>query len=507
MADRKISDLTALTATASGDYLPIVDISEAAAASKNKRVTIQSLFQGIPVNVGIGTASPNRLLTLYDAGTLTYLQLAHSGASGTSRGLELVLNSTEASIINREAGGLFLSTAGGPITFGSAGERARIDSSGNVGIGTTSPSHQFDVVSAATSVAEFNGPANATVEFKGSGFAEGKIQCGGEFIIGSTNNYPVAFVANGTERARIDSSGRLLVGTSSARGNFFAGGASALTQIEGNSTGTASLSITRNDATADGNALILAKARSTSYAVLQYVDGTTSDDRIGRISFQGADGTNMVPAASIEAFVDGTPGTNDMPGRLVFSTTADGASSPTERMRITNGGNVLFNATAVVEQGLVLISYNGGVNQGAIFAESDTTSGNTAIRFKVAGSTVGSITTTSSATAYNTSSDYRLKENVTAVTDGITRLQQLKPSRFNFIADPDQTVDGFIAHEVQDIVPEAITGEKDAEDDDGNFVYQGIDQSKLVPLLTAALQEAIAKIETLEARLTAAGID
>jgi hypothetical protein len=175
-------------------------------------------------------------------------------------------------------------------------------------------------------------------------------------------------------------------------------------------------------------------------------------------------------------------------------------------MVIDSSGRLLIGTSTAIEQGLVLISYNGGVNQGTIFADSSTASGNNAIRFKVAGTTVGSITTTSSATAYNTSSDYRLKENIEPVTDGITRLQQLNPSRFNFIVDPDRTVDGFIAHEVQDIVPEAITGEKDAEDDDGNPIYQGIDQSKLVPLLTAALQEAIAKIETLEARLTAAGI-
>ena len=122
------------------------------------------------------------------------------------------------------------------------------------------------------------------------------------------------------------------------------------------------------------------------------------------------------------------------------------------------------------------------------------------------GTLVGSISVTTTATAYNTSSDYRLKENVTPVSDGITRLQQLKPSRFNFIADPDTVVDGFLAHEVQTIVPEAITGEKDAVDDEGNPVYQGIDQSKLVPLLTAALQEAIGEIESLKARLTAAGI-
>ena len=79
----------------------------------------------------------------------------------------------------------------------------------------------------------------------------------------------------------------------------------------------------------------------------------------------------------------------------------------------------------------------------------------------------------------------------------------LAPKRFNFIVDADTTVDGFLAHEVQTVVPEAITGEKDAVDSDNNPVYQGIDQSKLVPLLTAALQEAVAKIEVLETKVAA----
>ena len=115
---------------------------------------------------------------------------------------------------------------------------------------------------------------------------------------------------------------------------------------------------------------------------------------------------------------------------------------------------------------------------------------------------VGRITTDGNTTAYTTSSDYRLKENVVTDWDATTRLKQLKPSRFNFIENPNNTVDGFLAHEVQAIVPEAITGTKDAVDADGNPDYQGIDQSKLVPLLTGALKEAIAKIEDLEARLT-----
>jgi hypothetical protein len=119
------------------------------------------------------------------------------------------------------------------------------------------------------------------------------------------------------------------------------------------------------------------------------------------------------------------------------------------------------------------------------------------------GTLVGSITFSGSSTSFNTSSDYRLKENVVNIADGITRVKQLRPKRFNFIADADTTFDGFLAHEVQTVVPECVVGVKDEVDDEGNPVYQGIDQSKLVPLLTAALQEALAEIESLKARVTA----
>ena len=119
------------------------------------------------------------------------------------------------------------------------------------------------------------------------------------------------------------------------------------------------------------------------------------------------------------------------------------------------------------------------------------------------GSEEGSINIHQTSVAYNTSSDYRLKENEVAITDGITRLKTLKPYKFNFKKSPDVKVDGFFAHEVSSVVPEAITGTKDEVDSDNNPVYQGIDQSKIVPLLTAALQEAIAKIETLETKVAA----
>jgi hypothetical protein len=111
---------------------------------------------------------------------------------------------------------------------------------------------------------------------------------------------------------------------------------------------------------------------------------------------------------------------------------------------------------------------------------------------------VGTIKSTVSSTSYNTSSDHRLKENVVELTGATTRLKQLEPKRFNFIADADTTVDGFLAHEVQSIVPEAITGTHNEVDADGNPVYQGIDQSKLVPLLVATIKELEARITALE---------
>lgn len=114
---------------------------------------------------------------------------------------------------------------------------------------------------------------------------------------------------------------------------------------------------------------------------------------------------------------------------------------------------------------------------------------------------VGTISVTASSTAYNTSSDYRLKENVVGLTGAKTRLNQLLAKRFNFISVPDTTVDGFLAHEAATVVPECVTGTKDEVDSNGDPIYQGIDQGKLVPLLTAALQEAFAEIAALTTRV------
>jgi hypothetical protein len=311
----------------------------------------------------------------------------------------------------------------------------------------------------------------------------------------------LAITTGGTQRATVDSSGRLLVGTSTARGDFFNGLYASRFQLEGTDISGTMLSVTSNAATNINPNIILARSRGTNLGSSTLV---ASGDTLGALQFQGADGTDLVVAASIITEVDGTPGANDMPGRLVFSTTADGAASPTERMRIMSNGFILFGASATDSTGLTFGPTRSGAGSAPTLTWNGAFTGTTTVcDFLYNGARQGSITTTTSATAYNTSSDYRLKENVTNVTDGIARLQQLNPSRFNFIADPDRTVDGFIAHEVQALVPEAITGEKDAVDADGNPVYQGIDQSKLVPLLTAALQEAVAEIKALKDRVTA----
>jgi hypothetical protein len=455
--------------------------------------------------LGLGTSSPSKLLHV--AGSTLF------GANNAAVGHNFKVNNDVELALYSDAAGyivfdsflgstpatkqdIYFNKYGGYSLFGS-----------RVGIGTTSPSNTLSVVSASSSIALFSGNnANnfiAVSDNNGTNFASfGSIDAGDAYIFSGTGKSTRLYAGN-AERARIDSSGRLLVGTSSARSISSAilggGGAIAELQVEGTALAMVSFTSNRNDGF--GPYLALVKSRGTAAGSFTLV---SNGDGIGALSFNGTDGSAALVGAAISAFVDGTPGANDMPGRLVFSTTADGAASPTERMRITQNGAVRINAQTAANAELFYLK--GNATDAAATIHQDTTSSITQIYFLNPNGNVGSITTNGSATAYNTSSDYRLKENVVAVATGISRLQQLKPSRFNFIADPGKTVDGFIAHEVQDVVPEAVHGEKDAVDADGDPVYQGIDQSKLVPLLTAALQEAVAKIESLEARLTAAGI-
>jgi len=227
--------------------------------------------------------------------------------------------------------------------------------------------------------------------------------------------------------------------------------------------------------------------------------GSGSGDR-GRIAVHSSrnDGT-AYEAGRID--IDRSSGTEDK-AHILFSTN-DG-SGVAERIRIDSSGRLLLRKTSGVTTNSC-VEMERDMQSGVAMEINDTDSSgtNNAIHFRRGGSVVGKITIGASSTGYVTSSDYRLKENVADMTGAIARVKQLAPKRFNFIVDADTTVDGFLAHEAQTVVPEAITGTKDEVDADGDAVMQGIDQSKLIPLLTGALQEAIAKIETLETEMTA----
>ena len=230
------------------------------------------------------------------------------------------------------------------------------------------------------------------------------------------------------------------------------------------------------------------------------------------------------------------------------------SGSLAEVMRIHHDAKISIGRTSTIACSFIAHQYDSGSAVGLNLASTDSSGGSqNQVIFTRNDSTVGTISTTGSNTAYGTSSDYRLKENVNYTWDATSRLKQLKPARFNFIIDADTTVDGFLAHEVSGIVPESVIGTKDetrnvtnavlsssgkvldenitqdnwtagklaTKDAEGNTVdaiypsnstwtanhtepvIQSIDQSKLVPLLVKTLQEAVIKIETLEAKVTA----
>jgi hypothetical protein len=249
----------------------------------------------------------------------------------------------------------------------------------------------------------------------------------------------------------------------------------------------------------------------------------TSGEALGLIDFYGNDasGGGAKIQSSIEVLAHDQYGAHF---NMTFNL-SNGASGNSEKMRITGEGRIGIGTTAPLATlhidnpqtangsiGFMSDAAAGGTGtrnmqmnlpnygEGIRFIRTGTYNGG-AMKFYSNTSQVGSVQVNSSSTSYNTTSDYRAKENVVPMENSINRLKELKPCRFNFIIEPENTVDGFIAHEAQEVVPEAVTGEKDKLNYEGNPEYQGIDQSKIVPLLTSALQEAISKIEQLETRI------
>jgi len=231
---------------------------------------------------------------------------------------------------------------------GTTGSPLVRDSNGRVGIGTT-PSEKLHVA------------GNLYV-------AGGNIYIDTANMITTSNVFPLRFGIGAGEKARIDASGRLLVGTSTARSNFFNATVSALSQVEEVGGGTACYSAITNVASATGPAFIFGKTRGTSAGSNTAV---VADDGIGTLSFQGSDGTEFVEAATIRAFVDGTPGANDMPGRLVFSVTPDSKATPEEAMRIKNSKIINFaNAPTYADN---TTAKAGGLVAGDVYKKADGT--------------------------------------------------------------------------------------------------------------------------------------
>jgi hypothetical protein len=473
------------------------------AVSFNGSAPSNSLVIDSSGRVGLGTSSPGATLHIEGLGNTVnqriftsdnVLNATASLTFGTTPGTR---SKAALQMINvntgNGAGALALQTNDGT----TLATRLYIADTGRVGIGTSTARAQTEIsrASAPTSTtiansylqlggSESGASSYRLITFGGVGESQAPAYIG--YLQTSTTASTLGDLVFGTrsttindppfERARITSSGQLLVGT--------------------NSTSSVNRLIVQSSSDAPTGAGTLLIARGDNAPLTTNV--------LGALRFGGSTHVN---SAEISAFRDGGTWTagSSLPTGLTFSTTADGAASPTERMRINSVGKILIGQTSTYAacDGWLNVTYTSASTAAPTLGLVNASATAVWVSFSDSATVFGSITRSGSSTVYATSSDYRLKENVAPVTDGITRLQQLKPSRFNFIADPDKTVDGFIAHEVQTIVPEAITGEKDAVDDEGNPVYQGIDQSKLVPLLTAALQEAIGEIESLKARVAA----
>jgi hypothetical protein len=416
------------------------------------------------------------------AGTLTIgaatSRLVVQSTTGTNNALVKFMNTGGDAYIGLDNSGGGLGAAYGlnlyhegsyPIVFSTANtERARIDSAGNVGIGTTSPSYKLDVNGASRAMTSVFSGGTTNTGASANWRYIGNVQITGsesvEFVVYGTADYTV-----GEPRAART--------TILLRGDTKVSGLGAVGYYWGESQGGSSLA---------GVAL---KSTSTNFYDVWILPGQFASCQV------------YARAAVFTSANSDTGSATQPAGSTALTSFWTLQTAGAERARITSSGELLVGtASALVNPGQLMLKA-ASPNVGVVI-EVPSTSSYGQVYFRNPNGLVGSIATNGSSTSYNTSSDYRLKEDWVAVADASTRVNALKPVNFAWKADGSR-VDGFLAHELAEVVPEAVTGEKDAMDDEGNPVYQGIDQSKLVPLLTAALQEALAKIESLTARVSA----
>jgi hypothetical protein len=451
--------------------------------------------------VGIGNASPGQLLAIATATNDDGIILTNSSANGGRIRIDSTGTGGRQYHINVTANG---SGAGGGkfvIRDNTASDAARltIDSTGNVGIGTASPSTKFEVIdtntiiksSSTSGYAAFYANAatgNAAYYFFAINGTE-------HARISATNNDLIfGNGSTGLEKARIDSSGRLLVGTNTyVQTNTYT--SSNLFNIAGNSGVGPQLSTYSNDAFALG--IDFSKSRGATVGTQTSV---SNGDALGSLIFNGYDSAAYKQAASIQAAVDGAPGSTIMPGRLVFSTNSGTAgASPTEKLKIDKAG---------------LITCSNGVNN--MFVVNTAASGTSNYFFQgynlpdVAPKIVlwnnGNVVNTNN--SYGTLSDIKLKENIVDANSQWNDLKALRVRNFNLKAETGHethTQIGLVAQEVELVSPGLVIESPDY-DKDGNdlgTVTKSVSYSVLYMKAVKALQEAMERIETLEAKVAA----
>jgi hypothetical protein len=496
-------------------------------------------FNGTGLGIGVSSAS-NPLHIDFDG---TAARIVRGSAVGFLYNTGTA--STDSFRIQSNAGPVDIYTASGqPITFSaSASEQMRLTSTG-LGIGTSSPAFKLQVVGASQiqtnaagtqQVLQLNnsdttaGTQAVKLGFSSAGSTKASINAA---VYG--NDYMTFNVGSDTERLRLDSSGNLGLGVTpsawaSDRRTYQVGRGGALTS--GTGAGFVTLSsntyydgtnyryiatdfsvlygqttgqhqwLTAPSGTA-GNAITFTQAMTLDASGNLALGTTSAGDRLtvsgGRIRMDQDYQIVWQNAGTNRARIYGDSGNN-----ILF----ENGSGNTERARIDSSGNLLVGTTSD-SGGRVNITYTGGSDLFGIRLNTSASGTSTAIQFvnsNAGPAQVGGITTTTTATAYNTSSDYRLKNTIAPMTGALAKVALLKPCTYKWNKD-NSDGEGFIAHELAEVVPQCVTGEKDAVDEDGNPKYQGIDTSFLVATLTAALQEAVAEINSLKARLDAANL-